>query len=636
MIVKRAIIIIFLFCLLNPFTVFAVTQGPDEITLNKPTEGQTISDTFNLEWKMTDADIADPAYFIDVFNLSCNESGGNLGRVTNSGATRSGDIYSYSWNTKTGNFSGLLQDQGNYCMRVCGILANGGSVYSLCDKKSFIYSSNQTSTNKPPVIEGSKEGFVITLNEVFSYQVKATDPEGDTITYSFVSAPDFLSINPSTGLISGTKPTEVGDLRFIVKADDGKGGIATEEFIIRIQPESEEEVEFTFPKSGSVLSPQNNKVKWSVNNGIRVRTIVLGFSQDRASWTELTRLDRNTGEYTWNISDMEPGDYYLRIQLTDTSNKLFEVVSDKFSIDTAEEVSETSITDLVPAEGSTIQDTRPIISAKFSVPEGTIIDLDSVSFTLNERTDLTVCDVLASGITCEVVSELLDGNYKAYIELMDSKGATVIKEWNFSVASNGDGDQDGVAPRLSGNTLQLIVIIFAVGFVLIALPWSLYLVLRRKRNKSQEVSKLPPQQIQPVPPSEPIIGTQGLGMVEPPTQNTQNIAVPQPQPQLQFGTQEINNPVTPNVAVEPVGVPASVQSMSPAAVDYNTQAPSQPKMYEQDEIPEWMKKDVPDNTVVPDATTIDDVITKTDIAEGARVYDPYGLALNPDETEDNT
>ena len=169
----KSLFIIFLTLLFSVSVVSA--QSTDEVVLQKPTEGSTISNTYEIEWKIVDADIENPAYFIDVFNLACTQSGGNLGRITNSGATVENNIYTFSWDTKSGNLSNSLQSGGNYCMRVCGILADGGSVYSKCDKKSFVFSSEVTGTNKSPVITPAKEGFKVTLNEIFSYKVVASE-----------------------------------------------------------------------------------------------------------------------------------------------------------------------------------------------------------------------------------------------------------------------------------------------------------------------------------------------------------------------------------------------------------------------------------------------------------------------------
>jgi hypothetical protein len=672
-------------------TVLVDAQTADTVQLSKPAEGDSISNTYSIVWKITDDEIDDPAYFIDVFNLACSQAGGNLGRITNSGAVKDGDNYTYSWDTKAGDLANSLQNGGNYCMRICGILADGGSVYSLCDKKSFIYTSQSSDTNKPPTITAVKEGFKITINEIFSHKVEASDPDGDVVKYSFLSAPDFLTIDQSTGQISG-KPTEVGDIRFIVKVDDSKGGIATEEFILNIQlTNTAKELDITFPSSGSTLSPKNNLIKWKVQSTIQVKSITISYSSDKAKWTEVTKQDRNLSEFSWNISGIEEGDYYLKFILQDTNNRTYEVISDKFKVIKDEIVTESAIAELSPTEGSTIDDSRPLISASFRTPEGVSIVKDSVKFTLNGRIDLTLCEIQETNIVCEVLSELQNGEYTTYIEIKDSAGSTIVKEWKFKIDLSDESNNNPEEENQSeGSTFQLIIIIFAIGFLLIALPWSIYLIIRKKRSskKSEPIKPTTDSIIHPITPvvnqvnqpnrtnpNVPVVGQQGIEFdsnpiptspfvqsINPQVQNTNPIN-PLPVEPIQempnYFTSDlskipsdsmsptnpvasIDNNLSSNSAITPelfnastpiVDVPQS--NSNDTYTSGNIAEVEQPSMYQQDEIPEWLKKDIPVATEESTDTqsTMDRVITKTEIQQGAKVYDPYGLALKPDETE---
>lgn len=676
------ILAVFLFMIFPARAVVAITQGTDEVTLNKPTEGATIEDKYTLEWKITDSEIDDPAYFLDVFNLSCNESGGNLGRVTSSGAQKDGGNYSYQWDTAESTFSSVLRDKGNYCLRVCGILANGGAVYSLCDKKSFVYSSQQSGSNKPPIIEKSTEQLEISLNQIFSFKVKASDPDGDVVTYSLVSSPDFLSIDATSGQITG-KPNEVGNLRFIVNADDKKGGIDTEEFILNVlSGEVSNEVKFIFPISGSVLTPDNNVLEWDIQSGIQVKSIVISYSSDKKDWKELTRLDRNIEKYSWNISTLDQGEYYLRIELTDKDNKLFEVISSKFNIGENSTSGGTEISSLEPKEGSVPTSTKPKISAKFEVPEGVSILVDQIKFYLDDREDLTVCDKTATGITCNPVGELTDGKHVVYIEIKDSNGATIVKEWSFTISADGEGGTDE-KPTITTNTVQIIIIVFAVGFVLIALPWSVYLLIKRKRaagSVSTDVSSTSP--LPPLSPTDAAVtlpGSMPVQNVENKTlqDESQSVLVPEMptnpnlnpygydiEPNLDTtgsinedtslsiedkvtntsqGSNGINIKPVEEISTFDINSPDESAPNTPSPVDinkdnsinsFNNTVTEVPAMYAQDDIPEWLQSNtanVPNSS--EDMKT--DMEEKTNVVEGAKVYDPYGLALNPDEVQNH-
>ena len=73
--------------------------------------------------------------------------------------------------------------------------------------------------NDPPVITSDP----ITgaeVNQLYSYDIEATDADGDTLTYSLTTKPSGMTINLSTGLISWT-PTSTGAYDVSVQVSDG-------------------------------------------------------------------------------------------------------------------------------------------------------------------------------------------------------------------------------------------------------------------------------------------------------------------------------------------------------------------------------------------------------------------------------
>jgi len=72
--------------------------------------------------------------------------------------------------------------------------------------------------NSEPVIESDP---VTTAEEgaLYTYDVAATDPEGDTLTYSLITSPDGMTINSSTGVISWT-PAAAGSFEVTVEVSD--------------------------------------------------------------------------------------------------------------------------------------------------------------------------------------------------------------------------------------------------------------------------------------------------------------------------------------------------------------------------------------------------------------------------------
>lgn len=84
--------------------------------------------------------------------------------------------------------------------------------------------------NSPPRIASTIQDSSST-NGDFSYQVKATDPDNDTLKYSLKSAPAGMTIDLQTGLIKWSIPSGYSGKVFVyVAVSDGSGGEATQIF----------------------------------------------------------------------------------------------------------------------------------------------------------------------------------------------------------------------------------------------------------------------------------------------------------------------------------------------------------------------------------------------------------------------
>lgn len=93
--------------------------------------------------------------------------------------------------------------------------------------------------NMPPSIVEDK-GFKYNFDgKVYTYQVKAFDPDGDQLMYSLKSAPQGMNINSTTGLIQWDVPADFkGKAPFTVSVTDGHGGEAMQNFTLDIKAET--------------------------------------------------------------------------------------------------------------------------------------------------------------------------------------------------------------------------------------------------------------------------------------------------------------------------------------------------------------------------------------------------------------
>ncbi len=88
--------------------------------------------------------------------------------------------------------------------------------------------------NSSPVIESTP---ITTAKEgvVYTYDVEATDPDEDTLTYSLTTSPTGMTINSTTGVIAWT-PTEdqIGENEVVVEVSDGSNS-TTQSFTVTVE-----------------------------------------------------------------------------------------------------------------------------------------------------------------------------------------------------------------------------------------------------------------------------------------------------------------------------------------------------------------------------------------------------------------
>jgi len=145
-----------------------------------------------------------------------------------------------SWlsiNSATGLISGtapLVSSDTNFNVEVEVSDGNGGTdtqSYTLTVKNVII-----PPVNHAPIITSSP---TTNVNEgiSYSYNVDATDGDGDILIYSLTENPSWLTINSATGLISGTAPlvSSSTDYNVEVEVSDGNGGTDTQSYTLTVK-----------------------------------------------------------------------------------------------------------------------------------------------------------------------------------------------------------------------------------------------------------------------------------------------------------------------------------------------------------------------------------------------------------------
>jgi hypothetical protein len=92
--------------------------------------------------------------------------------------------------------------------------------------------SREVANMSPTIKEIKKIGF---NGKVLAYQVIAEDIDDDTLSYSLKNAPSGMIIDPSTGLIKWSVPTDFREkISFTVSVTDGYGGETLQSLTVEV------------------------------------------------------------------------------------------------------------------------------------------------------------------------------------------------------------------------------------------------------------------------------------------------------------------------------------------------------------------------------------------------------------------
>jgi len=487
--------------LLVPFQYIVAESFADADDIFKvltPTPNSKVGGNINIEWSSFDDDQTTIPYYVELLDGStCKTT--SFGRInTNSASTSSQSINNkISWDTHKTISTQSLND-GNYCLQICSAFKNTNLFYSICNSRNITV----VNVNKLRTITSAPSFLTINENELWQYQVKASDVDSDSLKYYLVFAPDFLEINGTTGLIK-TKENNLrisGDLtvaeyRVVVGVDDKVSGTTTQEFTIRIEKgrnpnpanpnggssseppttnpqNTPAQISFNTPKENDELKGVQNFVDWSIYDPDGIQEVTLNYSEDLETWTEvISKAEDNFSRYSWDVSGIEDGKYYLQLKVKDKKDEVVAKTSKPFYVKNSEENQTTTkplIINIKPENTKSIDESPANITGDFAPAEGEEIDVDSFRLTLNDK-DLTQdCVKNEAGFQCTVKDKLSEGNHQIIAEISDLNGNSGTFESSFNFKQ-----RTVVVSTPSGNSNSAIIIVALILLliVLIGLPW---------------------------------------------------------------------------------------------------------------------------------------------------------------------
>jgi hypothetical protein len=165
--------------------------------------------------------------------------------------------------------------------------------------------------NNPPVISGSPSSTTVVVGNAWSFTPTASDPDGNTLTFSITGRPSWMSFNTSTGRLSGTPASgNVGVYQNIrISVSDGQATTSLPAFTLTVVAPQ--------PSTGSARvswSPPTTRVDGTPLGTISGFRIYYGRSQ--------TQLDQvatvSSGLTSYQIDNLEQGTWYFAVTARDS------------------------------------------------------------------------------------------------------------------------------------------------------------------------------------------------------------------------------------------------------------------------------------------------------------------------------
>ena len=182
-------------------------------------------------------------------------------------------------------------------------------------------------SNKPPVIT-SDPIITATEDQLYSYQVEASDPDGDTLTYSFSIKPEGMNIDSENGLMIWTPTNEQVGINLVeVEISDGRES-DTQSFEIEvINVNNSPQILSYFPTNIDIKVNEGDSVKLEINtkdidlntifsfrwllNGILVSSSTGSGNDSKSSWT----YSGSYGDYSQKIVKVVVSDGELEVSI---------------------------------------------------------------------------------------------------------------------------------------------------------------------------------------------------------------------------------------------------------------------------------------------------------------------------------
>uniref|UniRef100_A0A7C5UUP5 Dystroglycan-type cadherin-like domain-containing protein n=1 Tax=candidate division CPR3 bacterium TaxID=2268181 RepID=A0A7C5UUP5_UNCC3 len=390
----------------------------------------------------------------------------------------------------------------------------------------------------------------VKVGETYSYTISAADPDGDQIIKQVAIKPTWLSFDTITGTLSG-KPTDsnIGDHPVVIYINDQHGCSVPQSFTITVNPgEVKGEGKRRYNPTVTILHPASGERFWCKQSTISweaadsdgtIQSVKIEYSKDLSNWILISEnLPGTTTSYTWDICNIELGSYYIKVTVKDNDELTGSDISDQFEIVAlGPQSGAPEITNLKPADGSTVTDPRPQIGASF-IQKDSPIDIDSIQIKLDGKDIKQSSKVEKNGFEYKPDSPLSNGEHTVFVKVSDMVKRSSEVTWKFRVSTQEEVPSGMI--RIFGKNIPLwlalsCLVCTVLGLILVIIYAIAKLIKLKKGEGRVPPTDIPPIQQtpitqQPTPPpfsSEPYQSyQQQTQQIEPLTTQQQELETP--------------------------------------------------------------------------------------------------------------
>lgn len=534
-------------------------------------------------------------YRIKLYSSTCSDPENTFvgtissGKYTQESKTEGG-LYEFDWNLSKPFIDNISLKNGSYCLAIEVNIDNDLSQTFEAYKDIQIVDNGSAT----PIIKKDSLKTIITEGESYEFDVEAEDSDSEKLTYSFESAPDFLTINSENGIItSKDKVTQYGSyiVSILVKDESGNSDILTYNLnIIRnLSSLTENSIKISTP-SILLFNNSNSEIGIELESGVNFEEMFLSFSKDGKVFSQFFS-GKVAPNFKLPYNIIEPGEYTLRINYKDKNGVFFGKIitfyiakESEFNVRTIP-----SIYDLEPLDGANILSNPPIISGKISIQESLENNEFDLKVFLNDEDISDSCQFEEEIFECILREEISVGANKLKFEVRDSQNNLNSKSVVFSIGGSDSPNDPNVVNKdtinlfgteFSTGILAVAVILVVLGIIVILIPWFIFsLWIKRSRKKDYyTLNSENYNNTYNAPPISPTIGEQSQNFT--PVQPVQEYQK-SPNP-YDIGTQEITGEV-PNIA--------QAQEVYTSPIFQPIVTPTLPTSYTDNDIPDWLKDD---------------------------------------------